>query len=114
MARSKYGNRRVKDIESGYTFDSQAEFLRYRELRLLEYSGQINSLRVHPRYEIIPSFKHNGKKYRPTYYEPDFVYVEGGRTIAEDIKGKATQVYRIKMRLFILQYEDIEFREVAA
>lgn len=112
MARNKYGNRRV--ASDGYTFDSQAEFLRYRELRLLERAGIITGLRVHPRYEIIPGFRHNGKKVRATYYEPDFVYVEGGRTIAEDIKGKATQVYRIKMRLFILQYEDIEFREVAA
>ena len=110
----KYGNKRVTDIQSGYTFDSQAEFFRYRELYLLERSGQISDLRVHPRYEIIPGFKHNGKKHRPTYYEPDFVYVEGGRTIAEDIKGMATQVYRIKMKLFILRYVDIEFREVAA
>jgi len=108
----KYNNKKV--VYDNHVFDSAAEYLRYCELCLLERAGIIADLRVHPRYEIIPGFKHNGKKHRPTYYAPDFVYVEGGRTIAEDIKGMATQVYRIKSKLFMLKYPHIEFREIPA
>ena len=106
---SKYNSRRV--FEDGYAFDSERECQRYkRELKLMLASGYISNLKVHPRYELLPAFEYRGKKIRAINYEADFEYEENGQTIVEDVKGYATQVFRLKEKLFKWRYRDIEFR----
>ena len=110
--RSKY-NARPVEID-GIRFDSTAESRRYMELKLLEYSREIWGLRVHPRFEIIPSLNYNGRKLRPVFYEADFEYYEDNGEVppthvVEDVKGMETAVFRVKSRMFLQNYPDTKF-----
>ena len=109
---SKYNARQVK--ADGYTFDSQAEYHRYQELRLMQAAGAISGLRVHPRYVLIEPCVVNGQKLPGRSYEGDFEYVEDGRCVCEDVKGMRTGVYKLKRALFLRRYPSIEHREVEA
>lgn len=112
---SKYHNR--KTVIDNITFDSLAESRRYQELKLLEAAGEIMGLEVHPRYEIIPAFVDNmGRKVRCTDYVADFAYTEmpSGRRVVEDVKGRATEAFKIKSKLFRKQWVNRELRTVDA
>ncbi len=101
-APGKYGNKRVR--EDGHTFGSQAEYARYKELRLLQRAGQITALEVHPRYPL----EVNGR--RITVYEADFSFRENGRLVVTDTKGVETPAFKIKAELFRALYPDADFR----
>ena len=110
---SKYRNKRVE--LDGYTFDSKAEARRYGELKLLHQAGEIQELQVHPRYTLLDPFECKGVRYRSIVYEGDFEYVENGKRICEDVKGKVTAVFALKKKLFVNRYGDsIELRIVEA
>ena len=111
---NKYHNKKVK-IDN-ITFDSKLEAKRYQELKLLESKGLIKDLKVHPSYELIPTFKKNDKTYKKTYYKADFSYYDNelGKTIIEDTKGFKTDVYTLKKKLFEYQYKDLTIREIKA
>lgn len=99
----KYGN--VPTVVDGIRFDSKAEAKRYGELKLLERAGEIRDLTCHPSYPIA------GK----ACYVADFAYIEGGRQIAEDVKGgqaTKTPTFRLKAKLFRERHPDIELRIV--
>lgn len=114
---SKYNNQRV--TEDGYTFDSKAEWRRYRELKVLVVAGEITDLEIHPVYELQPKFTRKGKTIRAIKYEADFRYRERGVIVLEDVKGgrdgkgTRTQVFDLKSKLLIFKYPDIELRIVA-
>jgi hypothetical protein len=114
--RNKYGNKRVK--ADGHTFDSQAEYRRYRELKLLVRAGEIIDLEVHPKYLLSEGGRdqYTGKKIRQRIYEADFSYMDAhtGQFCAEDVKGASTQLFRLKWDLVRLRYPHIEFRIVKA
>lgn len=100
--RSKYhANRTTVD---GITFDSRKEADRYLVLKGMEEDGSIEDLRRQVRYELIPAFDVDGKHYRPVYYVADFVYLEDGREVVEDVKGMRTDVYKLKSKLFARRY----------
>jgi hypothetical protein len=104
-------------------FDSQAEARRYRELKLLEKAGQINSLCLQPVYELRAPNDHDqwGSEQKIGEYRADFSYQEcnhgnghrGWRTIVEDVKGFKTPLYRWKKKHVEAQY-GITIREVTA
>ena len=49
--KGRYGN--VNKIEEdGIRFDSKREYLRYKDLKLLERAGEIKHLEVHPKFPI--------------------------------------------------------------
>jgi hypothetical protein len=112
----KYGNRKAEC--DGHVFDSQAEVKRYKELLLLNESGAIEDLEVHPRYELQPAFRDKrGRKHRAIVYFADFRYIEVidpqsimGRSVVEDTKGKRTKEFCIKEKLFRFRYPDIDLR----
>ena len=106
----KYGNE--KKTVNGHTFDSKAEARRYEQLSLLEKAGVIKNLRLQPEYELIPRFKKGNRTFRKTVYIADFEYVEDGRKIVEDVKGFATDVYKLKKKLFEYRYPDLTIKEV--
>ena len=94
LAPSKYRNKKVTTPEG--TFDSQREFKRWQELKLLERSGAISGLQRQVRYVLIPKIG----KHRETAYIADFAYLdENQKPVAEDVKGMKTEVYRIKQKL---------------
>lgn len=88
----------------GITFDSRKEADRYLVLKGMEEDGTIEDLRRQVRYELVPAFDVDGRHYRPVYYVADFVYVEDGKEVVEDVKGMITDVYRLKSKLFARRY----------
>lgn len=105
----KYGNR--KTSYNGIVFDSMAEFKRYQELRLLEEAGEISDLKLQPMFELQPAFRdRSGKKHRAILYRADFLYVEKGRTVAEDVKGMATQQGQLRIKMLRYHYPDLDVR----
>lgn len=110
---SKYGNKKVRfnDI----LFDSQREFKRYKELLLLLKGNLISALEIHPRFILQESVKlKNGTTQRPIAYEADFKYKDNktGNTVIEDTKGKLTDVYKLKKKMFNKVYPELEITEV--
>lgn len=87
----------------GITFDSLAEARRYSELRLMERAGEIAQLELQPVYLL-----HAGIKYRADFRYRD----KDGREVVEDVKGHLTDVYRLKKKLLLADYSEIDFREV--
>ncbi len=113
MKKNKYGNHKVYRVIGGdkVLFDSKKEARRYDQLALLLRGGKISELTLQPKYDLIPTVKWNGKTLRKITYSADFRYVQNGNTIVEDVKGMLTDVYKIKMRLFVLQNPDVKFIE---
>lgn len=89
--RSKYGAK--KTVVDGIKFDSMAEAARYGALKIIQAAGLISELRLQVRYDITV----NGKKI--CRYIADFVYIENGKEVVEDVKGMKTPVYNLKKKL---------------
>ena len=96
----------------GVTFDSRKEARRYLILKARASMGQISGLELQPRYELQPSFKRDGKAIRAIHYVADFRYTENGRVIVEDAKGMQTPVFKIKFKMLLFKYPDVDFRIV--
>ena len=106
---SKYHNRRVQ--VDGFMFDSEAEARRYGELNLLLEAGAIENLQIHPRFTLQEAFTTEfGLKVHPIVYVADFSYVEKSLDVVEDVKGYATAVFKVKVKLFRKRYPEIDFR----
>ena len=83
-----------KEID-GIIFASGAEARRDMDLKLMEKAEVISNLKVHPKYILIP-------KPNQITWEADFEYmdVDTGKIVVEDVKGFATKDFRIKAKLF--------------
>lgn len=122
MARNKYGSRKVVLLD-GTTFDSQKEFNRWCELKLMERHGRISDLRRQMTYLLIPcqyepdkigvrgGVKRGNLLEREVSYVADFVYTQDGNTVVEDTKGFKTKDYIIKRKL-MLYIHGIRIKEV--
>ena len=102
--RTKYRN--VPTVFDGLRFASKKELRRYGELCLLQLAGEISQLECQPLFVLAAGVK----------YYADFKYIEGGKTIVEDVKGgKATQTqtFKNKWKQVKLLHPDIEFRMIA-
>ena len=105
----KYHN--TKTVADGIKFDSKLEAERYEQLKILERAGVIRGLELQPSFELLPSFRKNGKTWRKIVYRADFRYilVEDDITIIEDVKGSTaviTDVFRLKQKLFEYKYPE--------
>jgi len=109
---SKYHSTKV--TVDGIKFDSKAEAKRYNELKLMQDVGLIKDLKLQPQFDLIPTFRKNGKTYRKTVYIADFSYfsVEDNKIIIEDVKGFKTDVYALKKKLFEYKYPQYEIKEI--
>lgn len=98
---SKYNSR--KTTVDGFTFDSKKEAKRYLELKQMEKDGLIHNLQLQVPFELIPPFEIeiDGKKRkrRRMEYIADFVYYINNTKIVEDVKGRKTEVYKIKKKI---------------
>lgn len=124
MRYSKYGAKKCVNAD-GQKFDSQAEMRRWEELRLLEMAGQIRGLERQKRWPLyawsLTAFDEDGSQLGGVgYYQADFDYDEphivhnllgGGASVdtywehvTEDSKGVRTAVYKIKARIFSVNY----------
>ncbi len=114
---SKYMNKKIK--VDGMQFDSQKEYNRWCELKLLERAGKISKLQrqvpfelVPPQYETVERYGKSGRlkdsvrcvEHAITYVA-DFVYIQDGKKVVEDVKGykagNAYSLYRIKRKLML-------------
>lgn len=112
---SKYFNR--KTVYKGITYDSKHEAQKAYEFEMLQRSGYICHLERQRRFELQQSFKRNGKTERAITYIADFYYYDNRtkKWVVVDAKSAITKtlpVYRIKKKLFMFKYPDIDFIEV--
>lgn len=107
---SKYRNKKV--AADGFQFDSQMEYRRYCELKLLQRAGEIKDLHVHPKYKLLPKYYSNSqhRNIPAIIYTADFTYLEDGKVIVEDVKGVSTTAFNLKRRLFEYHYPSVFFR----
>ena len=77
------------------------EARRCDELTMLEKSHVISNLQQQPKFILQEKFKWEGKTERAISYSPDFMYIENGQVILEDVKGMETEVFRIKKKLLL-------------
>ena len=113
MFKRKFSNAKKTKIK-GITFDSKLEGNRYLYLLDLEKKGKIKNLQLQYPFEliakqnkgknIVPSVcKESAKTIRAVKYYADFVYqrVVDGVWVVNDTKGRSSEVYKLKMKLFI-------------
>lgn len=128
---NKYGNNITQ--YKGIKFDSKKECEYFIYLEHVEAQGGISELRRQVRFELQPSFRHNGKTIRSITYVADFTFkdrdgefhivdVKGADTIAfHDENGKyhmgekpsrgtgiKTEVYLLKKKMMQFKGYDIE------
>ncbi len=114
--RNKY-NARAVDL-CGEHFDSEAEARRYLVLLAEAVAGEIRQpVRRQVRYVLQDGFRApDGRRVRAITWTADFVYeTRDGRTVAEDVKGgraTLTQQSRLRHKLFVHRYPEIELRIV--
>lgn len=107
---SKYRNQKTDG------FDSKKEARRAEELRMMEKAGIIRNLRYQVPYLLQEAFRgKDGVWNRKIEYVADFVYEDRLQAdwieIVEDAKGFKHEVYRIKKKLLLHKYPDINFIE---
>ena len=115
IIKNKYHNTKV--IYNGIKFDSKKERDRYITLKQLEKVGIIKELELQPKFLLLDTIHYKSKTYPKTYYKADFKYsdVNKGKYIIEDKKSTITtkdKVYRLKIKMLLTKYPDIEFREI--
>lgn len=106
QTKSKYRN--VKTEVDGIVFDSGKEAMRYGELKMLEQTGEIHELALQVPFRLDVDGVH------VCDYVADFVYYPTpdpspngraqfgeGRMVVEDVKGKRTEMYRLKKKLML-------------
>lgn len=111
--RSKYGNHKTTTAHG--SFDSKGEASRYEDLAMLQMAGHISDLKRQVRFVLQDWFRTpDGKAIRSIEYVADFTYTENGRDVVEDFKGVRTESFKLKKKMFLFRYRDIEFRESKA
>jgi hypothetical protein len=116
--RSKYKN--VKTTVNGVEYDSKKEARRARDLDFLQRAGKIAQLERQKPFVLLETLRYGGGTHKVKKYVADFVYVENGKTIVEDVKSEKTRKlpkYRTSIHLFLTKYiigheQEIEFREI--
>lgn len=107
--KSKYRN--VKTVVDNITFDSKREALRYSDLKLLERGKVITDLMLQVPFVLALSVVIAGRKKPALRYIADFVYMQNGKQVIEDVKGgPLTQVYIIKRHL-LKHMHDLDIME---
>jgi len=106
---NKYNAAKVFDPTDG-TFDSQAEYARWCELKFLQNEGWISDLRRQVSFLLISPNAATDPRVKPVKYVVDFVYTEDGKRVAEEVKGMWTDTARLKAYLFMVKYSHYEYR----
>lgn len=106
----KYHNK--KPEVDGITFDSQKEADYYCQLKLLKKAGHIEDFELQPEFVLLGP-ENDYVTGRGIKYRADFkVYYPKGTVKIVDVKGYKTNVYKLKKKLLLAKYPDIDFEEV--
>ena len=118
---SKYRSKKIR-LPDGVVFDSQKEYARWCELKLLARAGKIKDLQRQVKFVLIPAQyepdtigKRGGVKRgklieREISYVADFCYIENGNPVVEDSKGFRTPEYKMKRKM-MLYFHGIRIKE---
>lgn len=111
-AKSKYNNQ--KCYCDGLKFDSKAEMNYYAVLTLQKKAGLIKDIQCQVPFELLPGYTTKaGERVRKITYLADFVVAYAdGTTEVIDVKGRQTDVYKLKKKMLLYKYPDINFKEV--
>ena len=109
MSYNKYNNK--KTIVDGIKFDSEMESHYYIYLKQLKEIGEVVDFVLQPTYLLQEGFDLNGKRIRPITYKADFkvIYKDGHEEVI-DVKGKLTEEFKIKRKMLLYRYRDINFK----
>ena len=109
MSYNKYNNK--KTIVDGIKFDSEMESHYYIYLKHLKEIGEIVDFVLQPTYLLQEGFNLNGKRIRAITYKADFkvIYKDGHEEVI-DVKGKLTEEFKIKRKMLLYRYRDINFK----
>lgn len=112
--RSKYNVSKDKEklTYNGVVWASALELRYYKEVVEVGLAtGEFQSCRTQVKYELLPSFVHNGKKYNGINYVSDFNLIDkDGHEIVVDTKGMLKPIDIIKEKLLLSKYPDMDFR----
>lgn len=105
---SKYNNKPTR-CRQGLMHHSAMEAKRCNELHLMQQGELIRDLEAHPQ----PAFDLVVNDVKICRYLADFSYydIEMDREVVEDVKGHATEVYKLKKKL-MLACHGVEVEEV--
>ncbi len=112
--KKKISNAR-KTMYQGILFDSKLERDRYIYLLQKVKDGAISHLQIQKPFELIPTQERNDNivpsisktnNIRKTQYIADFTYLrtKDQKWIINDVKGRTMDVYKLKLKLIILNY----------
>tara|TARA_R110002020_G_scaffold51096_1_gene144780 strand:+ start:3229 stop:3645 length:417 start_codon:yes stop_codon:yes gene_type:complete len=112
--KKKISNAR-KCMYQGILFDSKLERDRYIYLLQKVKDGAISKLQLQKPFELIPTQERGENKVpsisktkniRKTQYFSDFTYLRHRdmKWIINDVKGRTMEVYKLKLKLVILNY----------
>ncbi len=109
MSYNKYKNK--KTMVDGIKFDSEMESHYYIYLKQLKEIGEVVNFVLQPTYLLQEGFDLNGKRIRPITYKADFkvIYKDGHEEVI-DVKGKLTEEFKIKRKMLLYRYRDINFK----
>ena len=109
MSYNKYKNK--KTMVDGIKFDSEMESHYYIYLKQLKEIGEVVDFVIQPTYLLQEGFDLNGKRIRPITYKADFkvIYKDGHEEVI-DVKGKLTEEFKIKRKMLLYRYRDINFK----
>ena len=109
MSYNKYNNK--KTIVDGIKFDSEMESHYYIYLKQLKEIGEVVDFVLQPTYLLQEGFDLNGKRIRPITYKADFkvIYKDGHEEVI-DVKGKLTEEFKIKRKMLLYRYRNINFK----
>lgn len=109
MSYNKYKNK--KTTIDGFKFDSEMESHYYIYLKQLKEIGEVVDFVLQPTYLLQEGFNLNGKRIRPITYKADFkvIYKDGHEEVI-DVKGKLTEEFKIKRKMLLYRYRDINFK----
>ncbi|QTL96542.1 DUF1064 domain-containing protein [Iocasia frigidifontis] len=103
----------MKPVVDGITFDSQKEANYYCELKIQKRVGEIKDFELQPEFILQEGFRDSsGKWHHPIKYRADFrVKYPDEKEEIVDTKGHKTKVYRIKKKMLLKKYPEINFKE---
>lgn len=109
MSYNKYKNKKT-EID-GIKFDSEMESHYYLYLIHLKEMGEVVAFELQPTYILQDGFIKDGKKIRPILYKADFkvIYKDGHEEVI-DVKGKLTAEFKLKKKMLLYRYRDINFK----
>ena len=93
----------------GHRFDSKREADYYQELLIRKRAGDIKDFELQPEFILQDPLKREGKTIRAIKYRADFlIFHTDGRTEIIDVKGFETAEFKLKKKLFMARYPEME------